>query len=509
MKLSSPYRSIIASLGLLAAIAYFPSCGSPTTTADGACTSTTDCDSGLVCFEEQCTQQCSQSSDCDAGNQGCVDGVCKNLDLVECSAPADCITPNQCEISEGALCVAGECIYAPSGDCCATPSDCADSYSAAATCSDTSTATNCQGTRLNATCVNELACGSETIDDDSACAGLEHVCPNNYKSVFCGSGSEQSAPACASACTFSSDCAPGYICEGISCVFPAGAGESCTGSGQGTCGSTSLKCENGICCDANAGTCCDDSADCSGNLACSTTTSVCHSTCNDGDSARCADAANNVCSSNACVPSQVGAGDPCTNPSDCISGYCADGVCCQTACDGPCENCNQTTGVCDVMPADDTACGDIDCDFLDTTCRNYQDLSAARCATVGNCKTSILSDCAGFIDAADTVECRGAAGVCDAIEYCDGAGSCPTADLKQDTDYICRGSVDGYAVCDPIETCNGTSNTCPTDVLGNSGVKCEFDSCLRCNSTGYCNQGCGGGQQCICGFCLASGSACP
>lgn len=32
-------------------------------------------------------------------------------------------------------------------------------------------------------------------------------------------------------------------------------------------------------------------------------------------------------------------GDPCTSPSQCSSGFCTDGVCCNIACVGPGQNC--------------------------------------------------------------------------------------------------------------------------------------------------------------------------
>ncbi len=41
-------------------------------------------------------------------------------------------------------------------------------------------------------------------------------------------------------------------------------------------------------------------------------------------------------------------GSPCTSPDECASGFCADDVCCDAACDGGCEACNTApdVGVC-------------------------------------------------------------------------------------------------------------------------------------------------------------------
>jgi len=55
--------------------------------------------------------------------------------------------------------------------------------------------------------------------------------------------------------------------------------------------------------------------------------------------------------------------------------------------------------------------------------------------------------------------CRGLAGICDKVELCDGAGTCP-ANTYNSTD-ICRASIE---YCDPAEACNGIDITCPTDI---------------------------------------------
>ncbi|MCA9667161.1 MAG: hypothetical protein KC503_16295 [Myxococcales bacterium] len=135
-------------------------------------------------------------------------------------------------------------------------------------------------------------------------------------------------------------------------------------------------------------------------------------------------------------------GKTCVQPSDCASGFCVDGVCCESECKGNCESCAlggqgkcephpkgsdpdkdclgtdadcggtcdgagacdfpgigtrcgakpcqacDGTGRCNTKPPDDDACGVIDCDQLDTTCRDYQDLDAERCAAFGQCKAA-------------------------------------------------------------------------------------------------------------------------
>jgi MYXO-CTERM domain-containing protein len=50
---------------------------------------------------------------------------------------------------------------------------------------------------------------------------------------------------------------------------------------------------------------------------------------------------------------QVATGEDCDDAVACASGFCADGVCCMTACDGVCERCDTigTVGTCAPLSA--------------------------------------------------------------------------------------------------------------------------------------------------------------
>ncbi len=71
-------------------------------------------------------------------------------------------------------------------------------------------------------------------------------------------------------------------------------------------------------------------------------------------------------------------GHACTLGGECDSGYCVDGVCCESACDGACLSCSATTkgggedGVCEPTPAG----------FVDSACA---DEGVKNCATNGTC----------------------------------------------------------------------------------------------------------------------------
>lgn len=51
-----------------------------------------------------------------------------------------------------------------------------------------------------------------------------------------------------------------------------------------------------------------------------------------------------------------GIGDPCAGPQSCASGFCVDGVCCETACDGVCERCDPLGTCIADSPASDPEC---------------------------------------------------------------------------------------------------------------------------------------------------------
>ena len=86
-----------------------------------------------------------------------------------------------------------------------------------------------------------------------------------------------------------------------------------------------------------SGTCVPSSADCGLN-ACQSGT--CSSSCTTD--AECSGGA--YCSAGACVEKDAD-GEPCTEGRTCMSTFCSDGVCCDSACTGQCEACNLTASV--------------------------------------------------------------------------------------------------------------------------------------------------------------------
>lgn len=128
----------------------------------------------------------------------------------------------------------------------------------------------------------------------------------------------------------------------------------------------------------------------------------------------------------------TGLGAPCASGTECGSGFCADGVCCNVAC---------TRGA-------------------GTECR-------ACVAT----RTGVSNGTCAPITAGTT--CAASTGACDPVHVCDGtSNACPTGLLPVGT--TCRA---GHGTCDPEERCQGGAD-CPADVRLPNGTSCaNADAC--------------------------------
>lgn len=110
-------------------------------------------------------------------------------------------------------------------------------------------------------------------------------------------------------CTDGAQCASSFCVDGVCC------GNACVGP----CRSCNQPNNDGICMPYAQGT--NPAAECTGNM-----------TCNGAG---------------ACGPATGGPkanGELCSATTDCMSGFCKDGVCCNNACDTPCRTCE--TGTC-------------------------------------------------------------------------------------------------------------------------------------------------------------------
>jgi hypothetical protein len=175
-------------------------------------------------------------------------------------------------------------------------------------------------------------------------------------------------------------------------------------------------------------------------------------------------------------------GAACTIDSQCASGFCTDGVCCESACGGgaaDCQSClnaatGAVTGLCrGLIPA-----------MAGGVCRP----SSGMCDVAETCVAGMAAcPIDGF--ASNTTTCRGVAGPCDVAETCTGSSAtCPTDGFMGMT--TCRAST---GICDPAERCTGSSAACPAEVYAPSSTECRA-------AAGPCDPA---------DFCTGSSGACP
>ena len=217
-------------------------------------------------------------------------------------------------------------------------------------------------------------------------------------------------------------------------------------------------------------------------------------------------------------------GGKCTQNSDCSTGFCVDGVCCNSACGGSsktdCQACSVAAGAAkdgtcgpakkgDVCRAAAGGCDIAEaCDGVGLTCPgDGVKSSGAICrAVAGTC--DVAESCSGYSKAcpadgfkAQAVVCRSSKGGCDMVEQCTGSSaSCP-ADGKRPSGYACRPS---SGDCDQVETCPGNADACPTDMLVQAGTTCRQAAGL-CDLAETCS---GSSKACPTDKMAASGAIC-
>jgi hypothetical protein len=148
-------------------------------------------------------------------------------------------------------------------------------------------------------------------------------------------------------------------------------GQACTANEQ--CGSRA--CTDGICCDsACKGTC----------QTCTATPGKCTPVVNAEDPDTCT--ADSVCDATSACKKKTG--QSCVVPTDCVSGFCTDGICCESACSGSCETCSAPPGKCTLRGARETGiprCAPYACTGTSGAC-------PSRCESDDACPTTARCD---------------------------------------------------------------------------------------------------------------------
>jgi len=225
--------------------------------------------------------------------------------------------------------------------------------------------------------------------------------------------------------------------------------------------------------------------------------------CDDGNVAN-GDGCNDRCAT------ERGPGSPCTDDLQCRTGFCTDGVCCGTRCDGQCEACNEagSAGTCTAVSGAPRGAR-TGCTLAGTTCGgtcNGTDRLACRfppwwtsCEDGAFCTTADRGSGAGA--------CAGVARVCDDGLACTADSCDEAADRCATTPRPAGTACDDSSRCTTMDRCNGaglcagTTVTCPDD-----GLACTTHACSP--ATGVCGATVVAGCL-IGGACIADGALDP
>src|SRR5262245_16787274 len=528
--------------------------------ANGACTITcttnADCDVGIACVNGTCGpkqdgQSCENSSECQHNH--CVDKICCDQSCTgacrSCALPGMLLgkcTPiaagtadprGVCAMTAQSTCGtngkcdgSGGCQAWPVGTLCAneTCNPTGNVYTAPSTCNAAGQCVPpdsvpcspfiCNGSRCfnactaNNQCVPPFTCAMNSCglkENGASCSA-----PNECRSNFCAQG-----VCCDTACnTACKSCIAGML--GVCTNVATGTQDPaniCQVQAQSTCG-TNGKCEAGACQKWASGTPCMDPT-------CPTTTnaSTALSTCNGaGDCItppttscfpyRCdATACFASCTSStqcqppaACVNGSCGLapnGAVCANKDECLSGFCEQGICCQTACTGVCKSCALTLsrGTCSNIP-------DGGADILS----RCADQGGPSCGTDGFCNGTGACRlyAAGTTCAAPS--CPSSSSTLVNGRTCNGLGVCQPATNQPCAPYVCNGTNACFSVCTGDADCLAP-NICDPQTSHCGNLRRRGQSCVstsECLTSDFCVNGvCCGTSSCpLCQACNVAGS---
>jgi MYXO-CTERM domain-containing protein len=328
--------------------------GLPTGTMDPACTGANYCDAMHRCTSGKKPNGGVCTSDLECASNACVDGTC-------CESACQ----GKCKTCKNAT---GSCTLAPDG--MDPRSDCGGEGVCTGTCNGQGA---CRWGPQGASCAI-AGCQATTgvITGAGTCDGAGHcstVQTRDCKGFRCYTDSLGMAQ-CGTDCSRDPECALDFFCQSMNDggVTDSGAasecppvfdlGHACNRNSQCSSGS----CSDGVCCNIN----CDKCGTCNLPSSLGTCVPIAAGTDPEGE-----------CQDSASDPTGLCKGF-CNGQARCT--YVAAGTTC-----GTCKACNGV-GLCNVKPDDDSACGTIDCDGLNTSCMEFDDLTTKRCGSLGVCK---------------------------------------------------------------------------------------------------------------------------
>jgi hypothetical protein len=172
-------------------------------------------------------------------------------------------------------------------------------------------------------------------------------------------------------------------------------------------------------------------------------------------------------------------GQACHTGADCASTFCADGVCCTSACTGTCQTCAAAGNVGTCIPADVATDPRNDC----------ADQGAATCGTDGFCDGT--GACEKYVAG---VACQSAGCTGSMLTFagrCDGLGTCNVKPSQSCAPYVCNTTGANVGSCKTVCTADADCSVGNSCNNGSCGLKPPGASCAAdadCMST-HCAQG--------------------
>jgi hypothetical protein len=281
----------------------------------------------------------------------------------DCTAGAYCASDGTCQPrrAQGSAC--NDCKVAGCRVCSGATAGCVDGF-----CCDTTCGNGCDVCAASLGATADGTCGTASVGVNTAGCGSPQAC--NGASISCPAGCASDAD-----CATTHYCSPAFGClprkaQGAPCN--AGAGADCKAAACRVCDASTAGCVDGVCCNSACTGSCSQCAPatglCSpvsagtpgspscGLLLCSGFALGCPTGC--GSAADCAQSGPGAyCSVAHQCEARKSDGAACAVGDECVSSYCADGVCCDTACNGLCQACSAAkkggglSGQCDVIAA--------------------------------------------------------------------------------------------------------------------------------------------------------------
>jgi hypothetical protein len=447
----------------------------------------------------------------------CVEGTCSSAgSLLAGARGANCQAGRDCA---SGYCVDGVCCEEPCGSSC----EACNVPGGLGFCQGISNDDSCNTTQ---NCPASTACieyQSSTGEAAGACAGRGSCsaitgCTPIYKPLDApcgqnGQGKCDGGGACRdSLLPLGAPCAAGAECtEGFCAATATGAKVCCSQACDGTCEQCSAL---GQCNEAPG----VDAVHCT--IEPCPADDVCREYPETATEARCASfgqcvgsaacahddlrpAGDCVCGATGCKLAQ---GKACAANEQCATGVCSNGLCCNRACDGTCEQCQATTGICGAIagcecaPGQTTTCGRQfgrlgECAARTITCNGAGQWPAQQC----NAQSAELcndngrdEDCDGNPrngctclngQLSDCTEQRRAQGVCARRTLTCRDGQWPVSQCNRTSDELCGNRLD--------DDCDGAVDENPPCAPVFDGNNCQFGraSCepLRCSQCGGCD----------------------